>query len=148
MKDQIGFRSKFDIVLAAAFEKAETDGSFFPMYEQIAAGIGTELEKSVFLPHIKIPESIKSAEVYRKLHGAIMNASLVLVNAEEESTAAGMMMGIVNQVCVHQIYFHEQGKRAASLGGRPLGTVVEYTTREEGIGKIVDVVGEFYSTRE
>ncbi len=65
------YNSRFEVVLAAPYERCETNGERFDFYGQIADSL-IDLRKRLFLPHKEIKRNLTKEELFQETYGKML----------------------------------------------------------------------------
>ncbi len=110
LRDIFGFRDKFDVVLACAFEPEEKGGTKFGLYEKIGRAV-REIEKRPYLPHEEIDLQWPCEKIYTIPNRIVIPTSdIVLCYLGLPSDAAGLMTASALQNNIPLIYLFENDK--------------------------------------
>ncbi len=108
LRDIFGFREKYDVVLACAFEPEEKGHTKFKLYDRIGEII-EKIGKKPYLPHQELSLEWSQEKIYSIPNSIVIPTSdILLAYIGLNSSAAGVMIGSAINNKIPIVYLYEE----------------------------------------
>lgn len=149
LRNYYGYRDRFDIVLACAFEECEQGAKNFGFYDKIgdiAKGYG----RRIFLPHKNINPEWDASKTYEVVNRIVVPESdLMIAYLGVQSTAAGIMMMSAKAESVPIIGVCESESMENLFEMRrkyiEFWKIVSFEDEKRGLASLGKAIGSFYA---
>ncbi len=108
LRNILGFRENYDVVLACAFEPEENGNTKFELYDKIGLVV-KNISKRPYLPHKELNLNWPLGKIYSIPNGIVIpTADVVIAYLGLPSSAGGTMIGSAVQSKIPIIYLYEK----------------------------------------